>query len=72
MTGQVHFADETIVVIALNHAHLDNNAWTDVISCSLKPYHAQYRLEGHNARLCNLIYLTQRLKASQLDNDGQF
>ena len=63
---------QCIVAIAINRADLDDNAWIDIAWRYLKPQHAQYRWEGHNLRLCNLIYLTRQLKVSRLKNSDQF
>ncbi|KAI9465052.1 hypothetical protein BJY52DRAFT_761577 [Lactarius psammicola] len=63
---------QCIVAIAINRTRLDNDAWTDIAGRYLQPQHAQYQHDGHNLRLCNLIYLTKRLKVSRLDNSNQF
>ncbi|KAI9443501.1 hypothetical protein H4582DRAFT_1873329 [Lactarius indigo] len=63
---------QCIVAVAMNRAHLSDNAWIDIAGRYLQPQHAQYHQEGHNLRLCNLIYLTQQLKASRLGNSDQF
>jgi hypothetical protein len=64
---------QCIVAIAINRVCLqDNPAWIDIVQHSLKSQHARYQRESHNRRLCNLIYLTQRLMASQLANSDQF
>ena len=63
---------QCIVAIAINRADLDDHSWIDIAWRYLKPQHAQYRWEGHNLRLCNLIYLTRQLKDSQLDYSDQF
>ncbi|KAI9443500.1 hypothetical protein H4582DRAFT_1200155 [Lactarius indigo] len=63
---------QCIVAVAMNRVHLDDSAWIDIAWRYLKPYHAQYRWEGHNLRLCNLIYLARRLTNSRLGNSDQF
>ncbi|KAH9168441.1 hypothetical protein EDB89DRAFT_2073872 [Lactarius sanguifluus] len=65
---------QCIVAVAMNRTHLEDGAWIDIAWHYLKPHHAQYRWPGeaHNLRLCNLIYLTQRLKDSQLEDSDRF
>ncbi|KAH9060468.1 hypothetical protein EDB87DRAFT_607310 [Lactarius vividus] len=63
---------QCIVAVAINRVHLDDGAWIDLAWRYLEPDHAKYRWEGHNLRLCNLMYLTRQLKASQLENSDQF
>ncbi|KAH9038194.1 hypothetical protein EDB85DRAFT_526502 [Lactarius pseudohatsudake] len=63
---------QCIVAVAINRVHLDDGAWIDIAWRYLGPDHAKYRWEGHNLRLCNLMYLTQQLKGSQLENSDQF
>ena len=63
---------QCIVAIAINRTHLNDNTWIDIAGRYLQPQHAHYRWEVHNLRLCNLIYLTQRLKDSQLGISDQF
>ncbi|KAH9168446.1 hypothetical protein EDB89DRAFT_1583042 [Lactarius sanguifluus] len=60
------------VAISRVHLHPDDRAWTDIVSRYLKQEHVKYRSDGHNLRLCNLMYLTRQLKGSQLENSDQF
>ena len=61
-----------VLAIAINRTLLDDNTWIDIAGRYLKPQHAQYSQNRHNLRLCNLIYLTRRLKASRLATSDQF
>ena len=63
---------QCIVAIAFSRVQLQDDTWTDVAGRYLQPDHAQYRWETHNFRLCNLIYLTEHLKASRLETSDQF
>ena len=63
---------QCIVAVAINRADLDNGAWIDIARAYLKPEHAHYQWEGHNLRLCSVIYLIQHLKDSQLESSDQF
>ncbi|KAH9168452.1 hypothetical protein EDB89DRAFT_1583721 [Lactarius sanguifluus] len=63
---------QCIVAVAINRVHLDDGAWIDIAWRYLEPDHAKYRWEGHNLRLCNLMYLTRQLKGFQLENSDQF
>ncbi len=63
---------QCIVAVAINRTHLEDNDWNDIARRYLQPQHAQYQQDGHNLRLCNLIYLTRQLKASRLGNSDQF
>jgi hypothetical protein len=63
---------QCIVAIAISRVQLEDGAWIDIAGRYLKPHHAQYRWETHNLRLCNLIYLTEQLKASRLETSDQF
>ena len=63
---------QCIVAIAISRVQLEDDAWIDIAGRYLRPHHAQYRWETHNFRLCNLIYLTEHLKASRLKTSDQF
>ncbi|KAH8994309.1 hypothetical protein EDB86DRAFT_2829813 [Lactarius hatsudake] len=63
---------QSIVTIALNRAHFDNDAWANIVPHTLKVFHAEYQWNGQNARLCNLIYLVNQLIAYQMENSNQF
>ena len=61
-----------ILAVAINRVRLDDGAWIDIADRYLKPHHSQYLREGHDIRLCNLIYLIRRLKVSRLKSSNQF
>ena len=63
---------QCVVAVAINRAHLNDKAWVEIVRRYLKPQHARYRSNHHNVRLGNLIYLTQQLKDSRLENSDQF
>ncbi|KAH9025131.1 hypothetical protein EDB84DRAFT_407360 [Lactarius hengduanensis] len=64
---------QCIVAIAISRTHhSDDSAWIDIARRYLEPQHSQYQRQGHNLRLCNLIYLTRQLKASQSEQSDQF
>ena len=63
---------QCVVAVALNRTFLDDSARTDIPGRYLKPEHADYRWEGHNLQLCNLIYLTQHLKISRPESSDKF
>jgi hypothetical protein len=62
---------QCIMAIAISGAeHID--PWTGIAQRYLKPQHTQYSQSRPNLRLCNLIYLTEELKASRLATSDQF
>ncbi|KAH9080213.1 hypothetical protein EDB83DRAFT_2337799 [Lactarius deliciosus] len=61
---------QCIMAVAINRMHLNDNAGIDIASRYLEPRHSQYR--DYNLRLCNLVYLTRRLKDSQLEQSDRF
>ena len=61
-----------VVAVAINRTQLDDNTWVDISLRYLEPWHAQYRWDTQNLRLCNLICLTQYLKTFQLEASDQF
>ena len=63
---------QCVVAVGINRMRLDDKPWVEIVRRYLKPEHAKYRWDGHNLRLCNLIYLTQHLKKSRLENSDQF
>ena len=63
---------QCIVAIAFSRVQLEDGAWIDIAGRYLQPNHAKYRRETDNLRLCNLIYLTEHLKASRLKTSDQF
>jgi hypothetical protein len=63
---------QCILAVAINRIPLDDGTWIDIVDRYLKPQHAQYLREGHNLRLCNLIYLIRQLKISRLQSSNQF
>ena len=63
---------QCILAVAINRVRLDDRAWIDIADRYLKPDYPQYVREGHDIRLCNLIYLIRRLKVSQLQTSDQF
>ncbi|KAI9429754.1 hypothetical protein H4582DRAFT_2024813 [Lactarius indigo] len=63
---------QCILAVAINRTRLDDKAWIDIAERYVKPQHTQYWREGHNLRLCSLIYLTRQLKDSRLENSNQF
>ncbi|KAH9080211.1 hypothetical protein EDB83DRAFT_2513118 [Lactarius deliciosus] len=63
---------QCIMAVAINRIHLDDSAGIDIASRYLEPQHSRYLSEPHNLRVCNLIYLTRRLKDSQLEQSDRF
>jgi hypothetical protein len=63
------------MAITISHVQLSNgwsDAWTDLTGRYLNSEDHKYLYDKHNLRLCNLIYLTQQLKDSQLATSDQF
>ena len=64
---------QCILAVAINRVHLDDGAWIDIADRYLKPHYSpRFLREGHDIRLCNLIYLIRQLKVSRLQTSDQF
>ena len=63
---------QCIVAVAINRMHVKDDAWINIAEQYTRPEHALYLREGHNLRLCNLIYLIRQLKVSRLESSDQF
>ena len=63
---------QCILAVSINRISLDAGDWPNIVDRYLEPRHSQYLREGHDTRLCNLIYLIRQLKVSRLKSSDQF